>query len=576
MKDIKKILNLARPYWGRIALAGMGSLVVSGMNGFLAWLAKPAVDKLFVEKKAEYLPFIALGVLAAYSIRGIFSFFQSYLMRSAGSKIVRDIRDNLYRHTTSLPMSFFGKDSTGAMISRIINDAGSIQGLLAFTVKDLFVETCTIIVLVSVAMYMRWDLTLIAVVVLPLALYGVSRLGKRLKKVSMRVQEKISRITEILSETFSGIKIIKAFNREEEEVSRFKRNNHDYYRELMRSTRIIEATSLMMDIVAGFGIAFVIWYGGRLVVDKTITPGAFFSFLTAIFMIYTPARRLVGVHNSLQQVKAPLERIDKVFEESREKEGEDELEGISKEIVFSNVSFRYENTKDDALENINLKVEKGEIIALVGRSGAGKTTFADLLSRFYSPANGSISIDGINISDVTLKSLRQLIGIVSQDIILFNDTVRANIAYGRKGAAEQEIADAAKAAFAHDFILELPQGYGTVIGERGIRLSGGQKQRLSIARAILKNPPILVLDEATSSLDTASEMMVQKALETLMEGRTTFVIAHRLSTVRSADRIIVFDKGRIVESGTHDELLTANGLYKKLYDLQFDDSKADL
>jgi len=306
------------------------------------------------------------------------------------------------------------------------------------------------------------------------------------------------------------------------------------------------------------------------------TPGEFFSFLTAIFMIYTPARRLVGVHNSLQQVKAPLERIDRVLGEAKEKSGEKKLEGISKEIVFSNVSFRYENTKDDALEGISLKAGKGEVIALVGRSGAGKTTFVDLLSRFYNPAQGAIYIDGINISDVTLQSLRHLIGIVSQDIILFNDTVRANIAFGRKGAAEQEIVAAAKAAFAHDFILELPQGYDTVIGERGIRLSGGQKQRLSIARAILKNPPILVFDEATSSLDTASEMMVQKALETLMEGRTTFVIAHRLSTVRSADRIIVFDRGRIAESGTHDELLTANGLYKKLYDLQFDDTKADL
>lgn len=576
MKDIKKILNLARPYWGRIALAGIGSLVISGMNGFLAWLAKPAVDKIFVDKQAEYLPLIALGVLVAYSVRGIFSFFQSYLMKSAGSKIVRDIRNNLYQHIASLPMSFFSKDSTGAMISRIVNDAGSIQGLLAYTIKDLFVETCTIIVLISVAMYMRWDLTLIAIIILPLALYAVSRLGKRLKKVSMRVQEKIARITEILSESFSGIKIIKSFNREEEEISRFKRNNQDYYRDLMRSTRIIEATSLMMDIVAGVGIAFVIWHGGRLVVAETITPGAFFSFLTAIFMIYTPARRLVGVHNSLQQVKAPLERIDSVLEESKEQSGETRLEGITKEIVFSNVSFRYDNTKDDALEYISLKVRKGEVIALVGRSGAGKTTFVDLLSRFYNPVQGEIYIDGINISDVTLQSLRYLIGIVSQDIILFNDTVRANIAYGRKGASEQEIADAAKAAFAHEFILELPQGYDTVIGERGIRLSGGQKQRLSIARAILKNPPILVFDEATSSLDTASEMMVQKALETLMEGRTTFVIAHRLSTVRSADRIIVFDKGRIVESGTHEELLTAGGLYKKLYDLQFDDSKADL
>ena len=576
MKDIRKILNLARPYWGRIAVAGIGSLVISGMNGFLAWLAKPAVDKIFVDKQAEHLPLIALGVLVAYSVRGIFSFFQSYLMRSAGSKIVRDIRNNLYQHIASLPMSFFSKDSTGAMISRIVNDAGSIQGLLAYTIKDLFVETCTIIVLISVAMYMRWDLTLIAIIILPLALYAVSRLGKRLKKVSMRVQEKIARITEILSESFSGIKIIKSFNREEEEISRFKRNNQDYYRDLMRSTRIIEATSLMMDIVAGVGIAFVIWYGGRLVVAETITPGAFFSFLTAIFMIYTPARRLVGVHNSLQQVKAPLERIDSVLEESKEQSGETRLEGITKEIAFSNVSFRYDNTKDDALEDISLKVRKGEVIALVGRSGAGKTTFVDLLSRFYNPVQGAIYIDGINISDVTLQSLRHLIGIVSQDIILFNDTVRANIAYGRKGASEQEIVDAAKAAFAHEFILELPQGYDTVIGERGIRLSGGQKQRLSIARAILKNPPILVFDEATSSLDTASEMMVQKALETLMEGRTTFVIAHRLSTVRSADRIIVFDKGRIVESGTHEELLTAGGLYKKLYDLQFDDSKADL
>jgi len=576
MNVLKRILYLSRPYWGRIAIAGFCSLIVSGLNGALAWLVKPAVDKVFVERNAEFLLLISSAIFIVFQLRGIFSSFQSYLMRSTGAKIVRDIRNNLYQHATALPMSFFGKDSTGAMISRIINDALAVQGLLAYVVKDLFVESCTVIVLICVAMYMRWDITLMSIVILPLALYTVSRLGKRLKNVSMRAQDKISRITEILAESFSGIKIIKSFRREDDEVSRFRDKNQDYYRELMRSTRITEATSIIMEFVAGFGIAFVVWYGGHLVIKTTITPGAFFSFLTAIFMIYTPAKRLVGANNSLQQAKAPLERIDKLLAEEKEPYGETELKGINEGVVFNNVSFRYESTKEDALENINLRVKKGEVLALVGKSGAGKTTFVDLISRFYSPTEGAIYIDGVNISDVTLKSLRSLIGIVSQDIILFNDTVRANIAYGKIGATEKEVINAAKAAFAHDFILELSQGYDTVIGERGVKLSGGQKQRLSIARAILKNPPILILDEATSSLDSASEIMVQEALEKLMEGRTTFVIAHRLSTVRRADRIMVLDKGRIVETGAHDELLTANGLYRKLYDLQFDDSRIDL
>jgi subfamily B ATP-binding cassette protein MsbA len=576
MGVIEKILNLSRPYWKRIALAGACSLIVSGANGSLAWLTKPAVDKVFIEKDLNSLLLIAVAVFLAFNIRGIFSFFQSYLMRSAGAKIVRDIRNTLYQHVTLLPMSFFGKDSTGATISKIINDAGTMQGLLAYAVKDLFVETFTIIILIGIALYSRWDLTLIAIVVLPSAFYAVSRLGKRLKNVSMRAQERISRITEILSESFSGIKIIKSFLREEDEVSRFKNENQDYYRELMRSTRIVESTSLIMEFVAGTGIAFVLLYGGYLVIAGTITTGDFFRFLVAILMIYTPAKRLVGVNNSLQQARAPLERIDKMLAEGKEPDGSIELKGINESIVFKNVSFRYENTKEDALEDISINVIKGSVIALVGRSGAGKTTFVDLISKFYTPVSGAIYIDDIDISNATLKSLRALIGIVSQDIILFNDTVRANIAYGKIDAREDEIINAAKAAFAHEFIPELPQGYDTIIGEKGIRLSGGQKQRLSIARAVLKNPPILILDEATSSLDTASEMMVQQALETLMEGRTTFVIAHRLSTVRRADSIIVLDRGRIVESGTHNELLSKGGLYQKLHDLQFDDSRVDI
>ncbi len=576
MEDLKRILNLVRPYWRRIALAGLCSLIVSGLNGSLAWLVKPVLDDIFVKRDTRLLALLPLAILGLYLLRGVFSFFQSYLMRSTGAKVVRDLRNSLYHHMLYLPMGYFGKDSTGAMISRVINDAGAVQGLLAYTVKDIFVESATIIVLVCVAMIRRWDLTLIALTVLPLAFYAAGRLGKRLKKVSKMAQKKISLITESLAESFSGMKVIKSFSREDDETSRFRNKNQDFYRELMRSTRIIEATSLMMEFVGGLGIAFVLWYGGGLVIKGTITAGDFFSFLAAIFMIYTPAKRLTSANNSLQQARAPLERIYKLLEEEKESDGSKELKEIKDDIVFSNVSFKYSGTKEDALNGINIKVKKGEIIALVGRSGAGKTTFIDLIPRFHMPQVGGIYMDGMDISDATLRSLRSHIGIVSQDVILFNDTVRANIAYGKSDATEEDIMSAAKAAYAHDFILEMPQGYDTVIGERGVRLSGGQRQRLSIARAILKNPPILILDEATSSLDTASEMMVQKALENLMESRTTFVIAHRLSTVRRADRIIVLDKGRIVEAGTHDELLAANGLYRRLYDLQFDDSKADL
>lgn len=575
MKYLREVILLVRPYWRRLALAGACSLVVSGLNGSLAWLVKPAVDKVFVEKSVTYLILLSLAIMAAFLGRGIFSFFHSYLMRSAGAKVVRDIRNKLYRHMLYLPLSFLHKDSTGAMISRVINDAGAVQGLLAYTIKDLFVESGTVIALVCVAMFRRWDLTLISIIILPAAFYFVTRLGKRLKKVSERTQQKISELTEILAESFTGNKIIKSFCREDDEMNRFKDRNQDYYRELMRSTRIIEVTSLMMEFVGGIGIAFVLWYGGNLVIKGAMTPGDFFSFLAAIFMIYTPARRLAAANNSLQQARAPLEKIERLLKEERESGGNIRLSGFNNEIVFDNVSFRYSETDEDAIDKINVRVNKGEIIAIVGRSGAGKTTFVDLIPGFYRPVEGSIYIDSTDISTATLTSLRSLIGIVSQDIILFNDTVRANIAYGKPDVSEEEIVNSAKAAYAHDFILQLSGGYNTIIGERGVRLSGGQKQRLSIARAILKNPPILILDEATSSLDTASEMMVQKALENLMNDRTAIVIAHRLSTVRRADRIIVLDKGRIVETGTHEELLAANGMYNKLYSLQFDDSLAD-
>jgi subfamily B ATP-binding cassette protein MsbA len=566
---IKKIMLLIKPYWRRIVLSGILSIIVSGMSGGIAWLVKPALDGIFLQKDKRLLAFLPLAVLVLYILKGTFSFFQSYLMRSVGAKVVRDMRNKLFGQLMYLPVGHYKKESTGSILSRITNDIGSLQGLMGYTIKDLFVESMTVVVLLAVAFYRKWDLALLAVTVLPAAFYGAGRLGKRLKKVSKKVQQKISVITEYLTESFSGIKMIKVFCREDDIIRRFKGKNQDFYREIMRSQRLIEFTSLLMEIIGGLGTAFVLWYGGKLVIKGTITPGEFFSFLAAIFMVYTPARRLAGVNNGIQQARASLERISEVEGKEIEKEGTVSIPPIREMIEFRDVSFHYPGIRYEVLKDINLTIRRGEIIAIVGKSGVGKTTLVDLLPRFHDPSQGVILLDGIDISTASLKFLRGQIGVVSQDVILFNDTVKNNIVFGRPGAADDEIIGAAKAAYAHDFVNELPQGYETVIGEKGVRLSGGQRQRISIARALLKNPPILILDEATSSLDTESEIMVQRALEKLMENRTTIVIAHRLSTIRRATRILVLDKGRIVESGTHEELFRTGGIYRRLYELQF-------
>jgi subfamily B ATP-binding cassette protein MsbA len=568
-ETIKKIIELTKPYWRRIAISGLMSIIISGINGGLAWLVKPALDGIFLNKDKRLLAVLPVAVLLLYLFKGSFSFIQSYLMRSVGAKLVRDMRNRLFGHLVYLPIGHYKKESTGAILSRITNDIGMLQNLLGHSVKDLFVESATVVVLLAVAFSRRWDLALIAITVLPAAIYGGGRLGRRLKKISKKVQQKISGITEYLTESFSGIKMIKVFCREDDTISKFKKKNQDFYREIMRSSRLIEFTVLMMEVIGGLGIAFVLWYGGRLVITGIITPGVFFSFLAAIFMVYTPLKRLSSVNNSIQQARASLERISELESRERERDGDVPIPHIRENIEFRNVSFTYPGVRYDVLKDINISIRKGEIIAIVGRSGVGKTTLVDLLPRFDDPSRGAIFIDGIDISTVTLKSLRNQIGVVSQDVILFNDTVKNNIAFGRSDAKDDEIVSAAENAHAHEFISKLPQGYETVIGERGVRLSGGQRQRLSIARAILKNPPILILDEATSSLDTESEIMVQKALENLVENRTTFVIAHRLSTIRRATRIIVLDKGRIVESGNHEELMREGGIYKRLYELQF-------
>jgi subfamily B ATP-binding cassette protein MsbA len=571
LEGLKRILRLIRPHWQRVALAAVISSIVSALNGSLAWLVKPALDDIFIKKDATLLFLMPLAVLAIFIVKGMFTFFHEYLMRSSAQKIIMDLRNKMYEHILNLPIGYFGKKSSGELISRVVNDSSVLQSVVSLTVKDLFIESTTVIALTGVALWRRWDLTLIALVVLPAAFYGVSRLGKRMRQISRRTQEKISVITEFLNESFAGMKIIKGFCRQRDEAERFRGKNKDFYRESMRSVRVSEFASFIMDAVGGLGIAFILWYGGSLVIRNVITVGDFFSFLTAIFMILTPAKRLANVNIEFQKAQAAFDRIFHMLSEQGEKDGTKELGMIRNEIEFRGVSFAYPSAGQKALDNINMKVKKGEIVAIVGKSGGGKTTLANLLPRFFLPSEGAIYIDGTDISTATFQSLRSQFGIVSQDVILFNDTVKANIAYGNPRAPMEEIIKAAEAAYAHDFIMEMPDGYDATIGERGVRLSGGQRQRLSIARAILKNPPILILDEATSSLDTASEMMVQKALENLMKDRTTFVIAHRLSTINRADRIVLLDKGRIVESGTHRELYEREGIYKKLYELQFSD-----
>ncbi len=569
LESYKKIFNLVKPYWPRVVLSGIISLIISGLNASIAWLVKPAMDDVLIKKNITLLVMLAVAILVIFIVKGIFTFFEEYLMRSAGQKMVMHLRNKLYAHILDLPLGYFEKNSTGKLISNVINDISVLQGVVSLTLKDMFIESATVLALIGVALWRRWDLTLMAIVVLPAAFFGVGKLSRRMRLISKRAQERIASITEFLNESFAGIKIIKAFCREADEIERFHGKNKDFYRENMRATRVSEFAALMMEAVGGIGIAFVMWYGGWLVIKNVITIGDFFSFLTAIFLIYTPAKRLARVNMGIQQAGPPYDRVQNLFSAPKERDGREVLTPISREIEFRQISFIYPPSKGKALNNINFKVKKGEIIAVVGKSGGGKTTLVNLLPRFYTPTEGAIYIDGVDISNVTFKSLRSQFGIVSQEIILFSDTVKANIVYGKPGASESDIITAAKAAYAHDFIIELPQGYDTMIGERGMRLSGGQRQRLSIARAILKNPPILILDEATSSLDTSSEMMVQRAIENLMENRTTFVIAHRLSTIKRADRIIVLDKGRILDSGAHKELYSRGGIYKNLYDLQF-------
>jgi ATP-binding cassette, subfamily B, bacterial MsbA len=566
--DLAIFWHLSIPYFPRLMGAMLCSLVVSAVNGVIAWGTKTAVDEVLIMKNVEYLYLLPVGVAIIFALKGLFGFFNNYLMSSIGAKIVRNIRQVVYGKTLSLPISFHSQTTSGVVISKMLNDIGILQGTVGFTIKDFIVEIGTVLVLAGVAIYRRWDLALISFIVVPLMIYSIARLGERMKKAGMYSREIIARITSIFNESIQGVKIIKAFTMEKEMMARSEKAQGDFYRNQMRQARINEGSALISEALAGIGIAVIMFYGFELVVSGQMTTGDIMSFIVAIGLMFTPLKRLSRVHNNFQQGRNVIERIGEIMIAQPEKMIGEELQ-VKGDIVFDKVSFRYPSSTVNALQDVSFSVRPGNIVALVGYSGAGKSTLVDLVAGFWYPSDGAIYIDGKDIRTLSLLSLRSHIGTVTQDIMLFDDTVMANIRFGCSGATDEEVIEAAKAAFAHDFIMEMPKGYQTMIGERGVRISGGQKQRITIARAIIRNPAILILDEATSSLDTESEHQVQKALEVLMQGRTTIVIAHRLSTVQNASRIIVMSGGSIIQEGTHEELLAKGGLYQELYSMQF-------
>jgi subfamily B ATP-binding cassette protein MsbA len=565
MRVIERIVVLTKPYWPRIFAGIILSLVVSGITGAIAWFVKPALDEVLVGKKYEYLKLIPVGVFLLFSIKGLLSFCQTYLMKSSGTKLVREMRNRLYSHILSLPVGYFNRESSGVIISRVMYDVDTLNGLVSTVVKTFVVEVPTVIFLLGVALYRRWDLTLMSLILLPLIAYSARKFGKGVKKKRKEAQRKLSFLTHRIGESVFGARIIKIFNREKIMEDKFRSDNQRYYREMLRVVRLKEFTNLIIDVVTGVGIAVVLWYGGNMVVNGTITAGVFASILVAIYMMFAPMKRLGDAYGVLQETRASIERIDTLLNAEHEKEGHIKLEGFKKSIKFEHVSFTFPANSTPVLTDVDLEIRRGEVVAIVGRSGVGKSTLVDLIPKFYAPSSGALTIDGININDIEMHSLREQMGIVSQDIILFNDSVRENIAFGKPGVSDSNIIEAAKMAYADEFIQRMPQKYDTLIGDRGLKLSGGQRQRIAIARAVLKNPPIMILDEATSSLDSVSEALVQKALDELMKGRTTIVIAHRLSTIRHADRILIIEGGEIVDMGKHEELLVKNSTYRELY-----------
>jgi subfamily B ATP-binding cassette protein MsbA len=549
-------------------------MIVAGSTAASAFLVKPVLDDIFFRKDVHMLKLIPAAVVLIYFLRGLGYYGQQYFMNHVGQDIIRQLRNRLYDRIQDLPLSFFHQEKTGVLMSRITNDVNIIKSMVSTAVTGSLRDGFTILGLTGVIFYRDWKLALYAMIILPLAFFPVVEFGRRVRRVSTGCQEAMAELSAFLHETFAGNKIVKAFGMEAYEKQRFFEKTKALFRLEMKAVVARSLSSPIMEFLGGIGIAFIIWYGGFRVITGSSTAGTFFSFMAAVLMLYDPVKKLSGLNNAIQEGSAAADRIFDIIEresEIREPVAPATIPDGPHRVNFHDVHFRYEAI--DVLKGINLEVNPGEILALVGMSGGGKTSLVNLIPRFYDVSQGAIEIDGLDIRKMSLGFLRRQIAIVTQEPILFNDTVRANITYGNFAATEKDILKAAEAAYALDFIRSFPQGFDTPIGELGARLSGGEKQRLCIARALLKDAPILILDEATSSLDTEAEMLVQKALENLMKGRTTFVIAHRLSTIGHADRIVVIVDGRIIEQGRHEDLMAAGGEYRKLYQMQFSNSQ---
>ncbi len=532
---------------------------------------KLGFDKLFnVDSKNITLVQLPFMIIMLFFLRGFFGFLGGYLMSKVGMSVVMDLRVELYKKITMRPLSFFTSYSTGTLISRVMNDVDRIKSAVSEKLADILREGLTLIALIIYVFYLNWRLTLITFGSAWIVIVLIAKLGSLLRKVSTKSQEQTADITTVLHETITGIRIVKAFVMEKVELERFKKAAKELLDTNLRAVKVVMVTPALMEFIGAIMMAVMIYFGGKEIQKGNLTAGFFLTFIFTIYAMYTPIKKLSRVNNVIQEAMAAATRVFYILDmktEIPEKDDAADLPLFKKSIEYKNVHFGYEDEK--VVKNLEFKVKKGEVLAIVGSSGAGKSTLVNLLPRFYDVSQGEILIDGADIRNATLESLRSQIGMVTQEVILFNESVSSNIAYGLKDFDKNEIIKAAKAANAHEFIEELPKGYDTVIGEKGITLSGGQRQRLAIARAIFKNPPILILDEATSALDSESEMQVQKAITQLMKNRTTLVIAHRLSTVRDADKIIVLKRGEIIEEGRHDELLKKKGEYQRLYNMQF-------
>ena len=572
MRNYRRLLMYIRPYIGRLAMAIFCIIMAAGANLYLPWIIKDMIDKVLSGGDMGMLNFISISIVVVFAFRGFFYYWQSYLVSYIGQRVVADVRLVMFKKFQRMPMAYFDKHQTGETMSYVTNDVAAVQSALVDNLIDLFTEASIFIGSVVLMFYIDWQLTLVTLITVPLVGYAMKIFGRKIKNSGRLIQEKIADITSLLQESISSIRIVKSFVRENYEIERFDRENNLNFQASMKNAQLTSLLTPTVEFLAAVAVTLIVWFGGYEVIHGVMSAGSLVAFLTYAVNLANPIKRLSRIYGRIQQAMAAVDRIFAVLdmeEPVNDKKDAVKLPKVFGHVSVDNVTFSYDGLHN-ALENVSFDVAPGQMIAFVGPSGAGKSTIANLIPRFYDVTDGVIKIDGLDIRDVTLNSLREQIGIVPQETLLFSTTVMENIRYGRLDATDEEVIQAAKAANADNFIRDLPNGYQTQIGERGLNLSGGQRQRMAIARAMLKNPQILILDEATSALDTESEKIVQSALDKLMHGRTSFVIAHRLSTIFGANQIFVIDKGRICEHGTHNELLKLGGVYAHLYNIQFD------